>query len=625
MSSFLQLPGIVGESHDAKHRGWIPIESATHQKSTSEKVSAPHTVTVIKTRDGSSASLRRALDDGKRFASATIESVGADRTTRIVLEGAIIAEMIQSAGDAPEYLTLSVERLSFEDASANAGTGEKTPPASAKSKSREVTAPVGRQARSTPAWQRSAHAAPVAAPQNYPVMRAVDSAASAMSTIVLRVRTPYTLSGRVLSRVAWAVAAADAAIVTRDGQPADDRVLPIGGVRIELREGGAVAEPDDRPFAQAVTAADGTFEFTRLLDTGVDYELVAVFRNERQKLLEERVTIRTIRLDSLPRPASSSNMKLTHRNQGGATANVADESEQIIASVNSEKSGDTTVSLDGAAAILLNTLLLDVPYINQNRNADGTRKALNIDGIGEVSGGILCFPTSVAMVARFHGLAAGASTEQVAEVAYRNWQAQSFPHRESADGLERYHFTYGNDSGGNVWEWWLWENRAARELAGLPLASRWHPTTNDDDGVDALPADGAWAVHWDESNLLAADSAAYVRRHIGRGWPLVVGTNLTGAGHIIVVRGIVVRNDGSIHKLIVNNPWGQPGENEARALYYDSRTTGQTNAALRLHNHLAMRHGVPRATVLRDKIVTGDAIGRATTSVPLPESASPAM
>jgi hypothetical protein len=422
---------------------------------------------------------------------------------------------------------------------------------------------------------------------------------------VLDVWSRYTLRGETYSRLTWPEDGVEPALFDR---AAFDRrfAYPLLRIKVRLYEATMDVERDD-PLAEASTRADGTFAFEWLLEVGTEYKIVAVLKNDDANLREERITISGILLRTAPRNATSSRMVLRHRNHSAAAGDVADETEDINASLQTSLDGETELHLSESASLLFNTFMLNVPYINQNRqdNNRAARKDVNIDSIGVVSGGILCFPTSTAMVMRYYGRTAN-TTESMAEAVYRLWEDASFPHRQGSNGLNRYKFTFGNASGGNVWEWWVWENRTARQQVGLPLTPNWWEHAKDTDGADDLPPDGEWRTYWTTDALRMVRNAAYVRRQMARGWPLVLGTNLTGAGHIVVLRGIVVKNNGEIHKYIVNNPWGEPGPNEDRAIYYDEQTRGQTGARLEIRTHMVVRLGLERRAVQWIRLIHGE-------------------
>lgn len=609
--SFLRIPGITGQSRDPAHKGWIEIDGFTTPQAPKEdretddpKQKQTLAVQVVKQPDASSDKLRAAQRSATHLDMIAIDSVSGPLTNRLTFDSVYVASIEQSAYGPPlETITFVYESVVFEDQSAP-GNVPGTSPARSESGS---TPGEGRPEARAASQTKPVYVRPV-------VRSSAESAAAIYSTLVLPFNRRYTLKGEALSRVAYAASAQDSALIDRTVEPARERLLPLRGVQVELREAGT--DPDtDPPYADVVTGDDGGFEFVDLLEEGREYELTAYLHHTGQRLKEERVTVAGIRVDRLPQNDSSTPVVMRHRNHAAGSEYVADETEELRAALDSRGSGGPALSLTGASALLFNTLLLNTPYINQNRNFDNTQKVVNINGIGGVSGGILCFPTSMAMaISHFRAGGAPATTDSVAAAAYRNWQSANFPYRVDTTGLERYRFNYGNGSGQNIWEWWLWENRAARQLVGLPLAANWHPYENDVDGLENLPAAGQWQTHWGELNPFAASSAPYVRRQIGRGWPIVVGTNLTTAGHIIIVRGVVIRNDGTVHKLIVNNPWGEPGPNEARALYHDSRTPAAASQRLRISNHFVLRRGVAREAVARDLIVHGQGEGASSTS-----------
>jgi len=612
---YLRVPGVMGDARDAAHKRWIEIDGfnapqapANDRETDDPKPKRTLTVTVMKQPDSASDKLRAAQRNATHFDMIAIDTVSDPGSSRLTFDSVYVASVEQSAYGPPlETITFVYENVVFEaptaaaDAPARPAPRDEPGPSPGRGRERLETAPASQK---KPVYVR-------------PVVRSsAETAPVVYSKLVLPFNRLYSLRGETLSRIAYAADAQDAAMIDRHAEPARERVLPLRGVQIELREAGT--DPDTDPaYADVVTGDDGGFEFVNLLEEGKEYELTAYLHHTEQRLKEERVTVTGIRVDRLPQNDSSTPVTVRHRNHAAGSEYVADETEELRAPLEPRASGESVLSLTGANALLFNTLMLNTPYINQNRNPNNTQKVVNIDGIGGVSGGILCFPTSMAMaVSHFRAAGAPATTDSVATAAYRNWQGAHFPHRVGTTGPERYRFNYGNGSGQNIWEWWLWENRAARQLVGLPLAQNWHPYENDVDGLESLPAAGHWQTHWGELNPFAPTSAPYVRRQMGRGWPLVVGTNLTTAGHIIIARGVVIRNDGTLHKLIVNNPWGEPGPNEARALYHDSRTPAAGGQRLRIANHFVLRRGVAREAVLRDLIVHGQGVGVSSTSRP---------
>lgn len=443
-----------------------------------------------------------------------------------------------------------------------------------------------------------------------PVVRSgARSAAQAYSTLALPITLRYSLKGEVFSRIAFAVDGQDAAIVDRQAPTDRERLLPYRGVAVQLREVGTKTAP----LAEVVSGRDGAFEFVDLLEEGREYELVAVLSHAAQRLAEERVTISGIRVDRLPQDRGETHLSLAHRNHVADDAlagdHVADESEQVRCPLETNSDGRATLSLRGAAALLFNTLLLDTPYDNQNRNVDGGQKSVNIDDAGDVSGS-LSLPTSAAMALGHFGTSApSATTGSIALAAFRAWQRERFPGAVGTTDVERYRVRTENDAVQNVWECWPWVHRAVRQVVGLPLSTRPLRSMLDVDGRDTIPVVGQWLTHWDEGDLF--DAAPYLRRQIGRGWPIVAGTNLTATGQAIAIRGLVIRHDGAIHRIIVNNPWGDPGPGEARAAYYGRETRGQTGSGLRLSSHLVLRRGTPRETVIREMVVPGERAGKA--------------
>ncbi len=122
--SFLQLPGITGESTDMKHKDWIALESVSFgvtnaaasgsgasTRSSSSRTSS-RDIQITKLNDRSSAELMQAAANGKHFATAEID-VG---TTRYLLKEVIVASVQQTGhgsggGEPTEHLTLVYESI----------------------------------------------------------------------------------------------------------------------------------------------------------------------------------------------------------------------------------------------------------------------------------------------------------------------------------------------------------------------------------------------------------------------------------------------------------------------------------------------------------------------------------
>jgi len=435
------------------------------------------------------------------------------------------------------------------------------------------------------------------------------------------------ITGQAVTRVTFAAGATDAALLDRTKEADPDFLIPLRDVKVRLYF--SIDDPlKSAPVAEAKTDDEGRFDLAGApVYMGVSYKLVAVYANKTEKLESETVTIDKIKVTDLPPIGGTVPMNCEHKNQPAPQkTNVADETEKLTIDLFGDASGFVRMDFMGKAALAFNTLLLNVPHISQVYEGPSTgtaaanamtkreTKSVNIDGHGAVTGGILCFPTCMAMALKYYGLFPN-TTQNVATRIYRLWEmvtdAKKRPvHQKGTTKTDNYQFNFGivdkntgQASGwSNIWEWWVWQLRCAREALNLTLSDPW-AHKKDNDALDAWPESGGpveAAVHWDSVDLLQKSESAYVRRQLGRGWPIILGTNLTTAGHIIILRGVVVNQKGEVHKIIVNNPYDK--SSTGIALYYDGKTVGQSGAALKILHNMAVRKGMTRDEVL-EKVV----------------------
>ncbi len=196
-ASYLQLPGVTGESTDEKHKNWIALESVSFGVTnasasgtgaggrTSSSRTASHDVQVTKLADRSSAQLMQAVANGRHFATAEID-VG---TTRYMLKEVIISSVQQTGhgsggGQPTEHLTLNYASLEIV-----------YPPKPG------TTAAAGAAAAPRPTTMAApAMAAPPAAPPTAPTRAmaaapATMSAPAATSPVALEQQLTQSLSG----------------------------------------------------------------------------------------------------------------------------------------------------------------------------------------------------------------------------------------------------------------------------------------------------------------------------------------------------------------------------------------------------------------------------------------------
>src|SRR5574341_472662 len=202
----------------------------------------------------------------------------------------------------------------------------------------------------------------------------------------------YTLKGEVLSRLIWAKDAKDDAFLNRKNYD-PERVYALKNILIKVFEEG-----QSDYLNETHTDSRGLFELKQLLEEGKEYRLMAILQNDSEKLREEQVIINGIKVEQFPETGSEATINLIQINSppDGKT-HILKEEESIQPSIKTSRDGEKILDFTTNAAILFNTFMLNIPYINQNANP------INIDNIGQVIGSRVCFTTSMAMMMDYYG------------------------------------------------------------------------------------------------------------------------------------------------------------------------------------------------------------------------------
>jgi hypothetical protein len=484
----------------------------------------------------------------------------------------------------------------------------------------------------------------------------VEKAGTYKGTVVPTVH--YSLKGETLTRlVFWNPKSHHEFLNRKNYDP--DSVYALEGVIVKIFEKGE----SDHCF-ESKTDALGHFEFKKL-EQNKEYILTAILKIKDNDLQEE-VTVEGIKAGSFPPVNGKKSLSLKQSNFYSPSAKTRDvsilndkdeEIEPILTNSGRKKTLDFTKN----SALLFGTFMLNVPYINQLTNS------VYIDEVGvKISGGTTCFPTSMAMMMKYYGLKYN-TTQSWAEEVYNLWKNSFPPFDKRSEGLRKednydYVFKIVEDSKthelkeekAKVWQAWIWVNRLVRKTVGLTTTNLW----KDNNFRGELPRPNSWCAYCTATEVqkttptnLLKSSDSYLRRNIGRGYLTVTGTNAPGGGHIMIIRGLVLRKDGTISRVIFNDPYGNlefntrpinqyprkkgltthycggkkklAGKNETnsssakgRAVFYNSETWGYgpydrktktqySPQSLMVKNYITLRYGFNRDEVRDRKLVHG--------------------
>jgi type VI secretion system Hcp family effector len=144
--SFMKVEGIVGESHDAAHPGWIDIKSFQWEVKAAGSGAARATardsrptlnsLSVTKAMDKSSAALQSAASEGKHFKTVVLEFVSHTKNEhyQITMSDVLVSSFkLNAGGDRPaESITFQFAKVEMKygslDAQGNRGPLQAAPP-----------------------------------------------------------------------------------------------------------------------------------------------------------------------------------------------------------------------------------------------------------------------------------------------------------------------------------------------------------------------------------------------------------------------------------------------------------------------------------------------------------------
>ena len=404
----------------------------------------------------------------------------------------------------------------------------------------------------------------------------------------------YKLRGQCIHRIMFHQGTEGATDNYFNGSNYDaKRVYPVVNATLTLTQKG-----QDKPLATVNTCANGWFELDTELWTDRSYILNATLLNDDEGLLEESLETE-ITITKKPKPGVTEKIPLNFQRQvknyplpaaskSSAPGPLLDLKEKreiplVAPKANTDSNDDNEIEdaivtlkfLDNAA-LVFNSFALKVPYVNQRAyslnitdtvtiNKTKVKKILFVTSttiesvteslaLGNVSGSIMCFPTSTGMLAAYYGLGADISPPAMAKQAYEVWRKERFirrntePDENEKDVKDKqYLYLYRKDSN-SIWTIW--------EQMGKVMTERAKGDSRFKQEKPWPEATGQWKMHVDNrDNLLQASNHNHLRAEISRGWPVVVGTNAT-KGHVMLIKGLLLNDDGSVNRVICNDPYG---------------------------------------------------------------------
>ncbi len=356
--------------------------------------------------------------------------------------------------------------------------------------------------------------------------------------------------------------------------------VPLAGVKVQVSSPAGVVD---------LGASNGQGGFSQSPSvSGAAFTVSAVFENPAEHLKKEELNL----VFSGVNPASGA-FQCAVSNQILKVRQVAGAGSQDFTQSYSLDPASTTGEVSYSAAdhkfiinLRLATFSLDVPYFNQNSQSDTVSTIPGFDPepsshevLPRFTGGILCFPSSVHMLLKYWG--SSKTRAQVMQQNYLEWAKDGFPER-----LDRSSTTRAAAAPASPALNARWQDTSSLTSAGYPLrkwnGSAWVDIADADwriqkgqykvwtlyayqhKAIDAFKPEGTqFNDKIDDATQLAdlpddiftAEFKPHFRDKLAQGLPIVIGTSAT-AGHIMVLRGMVVDKDQNVAWFICNDPFG---------------------------------------------------------------------
>lgn len=331
--------------------------------------------------------------------------------------------------------------------------------------------------------------------------------------------------------------------------------------------------------------------------------ITAVYQSAADRLKAENIRVMFLDVDI---PSGRLNGKVSWKiTKPQEAAGTGDESlDEKIGLESSDVKVATRREVIGwvvSVTIPVATYSLVVPYVNQNigdeylTTVPGKDPEASVASFGPFKGYDLCFPTCLTMILNYWGVSA--TRNKVLQKSYELYASDNF----NASGYKRASVgavkSITEPPAPAIGSYWLDTSDASKAKLKKLTSS-----ATSDDGTTAnvwtTLADSKWRVQaqgqaccwqyhdrarkllnsmapeggsspgiesWEEERNPVSYRAdlgdpngalPHYASLLSQGWPFSVGTNATGSGHIMLVRGVVVDSKQNIRFVIANDPYG---------------------------------------------------------------------
>lgn len=373
---------------------------------------------------------------------------------------------------------------------------------------------------------------------------------------------------------------------------------PLRGVTIDV-SGSPMGKTDKKGGF-----ADGSKDPVRKAISNSPFFVTARYESTFEKLKKEDIRVMFLDVDI---PAGKLAGKVSWKVlKAQEVAGTGDESlDEKVALIDSDVEVSVRQDLIGwivSLHIPVATFSLRVPYINQNI---GDEYLMTIPGkdpevvpaqFGPFKGFDLCFPSSLTMVLNYWSVSV--TRKEVLQKSYELFAKENF--KDTYYGFKRIDCSVKSSSteprSPQADSYWLDTSNASRSVlkqakyataADNKSLLKWEAIPDKRWRVGSLGGPCCWQYHKRARTLLNAlkpndgdspdieswsshpvpvtyradlnDPDGVVDHYaalLQRGWPFVVGTNATGSGHIMTIRGAVVNVANKLVFLIANDPYG---------------------------------------------------------------------